>query len=145
MEHPGLPGTYVQQCVSRPTPRSDRPPIPSTPYHTQPLRFPIPPSQPPPPSRRLLQPPRRQQRQRPRQQGAVTCALTVLRERTLRRLLPAQFTGDQWKYYWGITESDKFGKIYEAASATFFGLWTSWFLTFLIGLPASTILGTVRA
>jgi hypothetical protein len=67
----------------------------------------------------------------------------VLRDRTLRRLLPSQFTGDQWKYYWGITESDKFGKIYEAASATFFGLWTSWFLTFLIGLPASTILGTV--
>lgn len=68
----------------------------------------------------------------------------MLRERTLRRLLPAQFTGDQWRYYWGITESDKFGKIYEAASATFFGLWTSWFLTFLIGLPASTVLGTVR-
>lgn len=76
--------------------------------------------------------------------GAITCSLTVLRERTLRRLLPAQFTGDQWKYYWGITESDRFGKIYEAASATFFGLWMSWFLTFLIGLPASTVLGTVR-
>ncbi len=74
----------------------------------------------------------------------MTCGLTVLRERTLRRLLPAQFTGDQWKYYWGITESDKFGKVYEALSATFFGLWISWFLTFLIGLPASTILGTVR-
>lgn len=68
----------------------------------------------------------------------------MLRERTLRRLLPAQFTGDQWKYYWGMTESDRFGKIYEAASATFFGLWMSWFLTFLIGLPASTVLGTVR-
>ncbi|GAB5029566.1 Hypothetical protein NocV09_00101810 [Nannochloropsis oceanica] len=75
--------------------------------------------------------------------GAITCGLTVLRDRTLRRLLPSQFTGDQWKYYWGITESDKFGKIYEAASSTFFGLWISWFLTFLIGLPAATILGTV--
>jgi hypothetical protein len=78
-----------------------------------------------------------------RKRGTASCALTVLRDRTLRRLLPSQFTGDQWRYYWGITESDKFGKVYEAASATFFGLWTSWFLTFLIGLPAATILGTV--
>lgn len=81
--------------------------------------------------------------ERHRSRGLASCSLTVLRDQTLRRLLPSQFTGDQWKYYWGITESDKFGKIYEAASATFFGLWTSWFLTFLIGLPAATVLGTV--
>jgi hypothetical protein len=103
-----------------------------------------------------------------------------------------QFTGDQWKYYWGLTESDTFGKVggtvtsrgcrlyhrylscrlsqycdcysaatatwscdrwhdvlrpfvqvYEALSMTFFGLWTSWFLSFLIGIPLSTGLGTV--
>lgn len=69
--------------------------------------------------------------------------MVVLRDHTLRRLLPSQFTGDQWKYYWGITETDKFGRLYEAMSMTFFGLWTSWFLTFMIGLPLATVLGTV--
>lgn len=71
------------------------------------------------------------------------CSLTICRDHTLRRLLPSQFTGDQWKYYWGITETDKFGRLYEAMSMTFFGLWTSWFLTFMIGLPLATVLGTV--
>ena len=134
MQSSSLQLTNVLRCSSssalRPLPLAYVPGAPGPNFLPTARRHPQPFSAPAPASRR-------------RARGTATCALTMLKDRTLRRLLPSQFTGDQWKYYWGITESDKFGKVYEAASATFFGLWTSWFLTFLIGLPAATILGTV--
>jgi len=54
-------------------------------------------------------------------------------------------TGDQYSTYWGRTSRERYNAMFESASVTFLGLFASYFLSFVIGSPVATFLGTVAA
>ncbi|CAM9369124.1 unnamed protein product [Phaeothamnion confervicola] len=76
-----------------------------------------------------------------RRREQLTCKLTPLSFETATRLLPLVATRDQWTQYWGRTEVQRAGKIFEAAVVTFLGLWACYFTSFFMGAGLTSILG----
>ncbi|CAM9924511.1 unnamed protein product, partial [Discosporangium mesarthrocarpum] len=75
----------------------------------------------------------------------LRCELTRLSAEAGRKLLPTGATSDQWAHYWGATEMQRVGKLFEVSTIAFLGLWACYFTSFFIGVGATSVIGTAFA
>lgn len=59
-------------------------------------------------------------------------------------VLPVLATRDQWSHYWGGSDVQRVGKLFEVAAVAFLGLWACYFASFFLGVATMTVIGTVR-
>lgn len=52
-------------------------------------------------------------------------------------------TGEQYATYWGKTPRERYGKLFESVTVSFIGMFFSYFLSFIVGGFAGTILGAI--
>ncbi|CAB1108973.1 unnamed protein product [Ectocarpus sp. CCAP 1310/34] len=57
-------------------------------------------------------------------------------------VLPVLATRDQWSHYWGGSDVQRVGKLFEVAAVAFLGLWACYFASFFLGVATMTVIGT---
>ena len=62
---------------------------------------------------------------------------------SLERLVPQSVSKEQWLHFWGTSELTRGNRIFEVIIVSFFGLWSTWFLSFAIGNTVGTFLAFI--
>lgn len=70
-------------------------------------------------------------------------ALRPLSPPSLERLVPQSVSKEQWLHFWGTSELTRGNRIFEVIIVSFFGLWSTWFLSFAIGNTVGTFLAFI--
>ncbi|CAM9656726.1 unnamed protein product [Pylaiella littoralis] len=72
----------------------------------------------------------------------LRCGLTRLSGDAGHRVLPVLATRDQWSHYWGGSDVQRVGKLFEVTAVAFLGLWACYFASFFLGVATMTVIGT---